>query len=91
MHHSYPDAALRAAILAALENAPEGLSLAKLCKRLGVRMSVLLRTLAWMGDAPIGGVAGEGLVRVEVRGELSVAKLVHAAADEGSMLSPREA
>ena len=76
MQASSPDVALRAAILAALANAPEGLSLPRLCKRLDVRMSVLLRALAWMGEAPIGHVAGEGVVRVEARGELSIAVLV---------------
>lgn len=69
---------LRAAILAALTDAPDGLSLAKLCKRLGVRMSVLLRTLAWMGDAPIGTSPGERLVRVASRGDLMVATLIDA-------------
>ena len=82
MQPSSPDAALRAAILAELAQSPEGVSLAKLCKRLRVRMSVLLRTLAWMGEAPLGHVAGEGLVRVETRGELSVARLVPAVGDD---------
>lgn len=76
MPPSSPDTALRAAILTALADAPDGLSLPKLCKRLGVRMSVLLRTLAWMGEAPIGATSGEGLVRVEARGDLSIATLV---------------
>ena len=76
MQASSPDPVLRAAILAALADAPAGMSLAKLCKRLGVRMSVLLRALAWLGEMPIGARAGEGLVRVESRGELTMAVLV---------------
>jgi DNA-binding transcriptional ArsR family regulator len=55
---------LRAAVLAELATHPQGLSLARLGKRLGVRMSVLLRELAWLGDADLGGVAGAGLVEV---------------------------
>lgn len=76
MHPSSPDASLREAILAALAEAPAGLSLPKLCKRLDVRMSVLLRALAWLGEDAIGEVAGEGLVRVEARGELAIAVLI---------------
>lgn len=69
------DAALRDALLHALAQAPEGVSLARLCKRLQIRMSVLLRTLAWLGDDAIGHHHGPGLVRVEQRGELQVALL----------------
>ncbi len=59
--------ALATDILRALasEEAPEGTSLARLGKRLGQGASVLMRQLASMGDAPIGGVAGPGWVRVE--------------------------
>lgn len=78
MHRSSPDTALRAAILAALAEAPDGLSLPRLCKRLGVRMSVLLRALAWLGDTSIGTQRGEGLVRVEERGDLTIATLLTA-------------
>lgn len=52
------------AVLAALSVAPDGLSLPRLCKRLGLRMSVLLRTLAWLGEDAIGGAAGPGWVRI---------------------------
>ncbi|WP_231118088.1 hypothetical protein [Lysobacter silvisoli] len=62
-------------LLAALADAPEGVSLPRLCKRLRVRMSVLLRELAWIGEAAIGGQAGPGWVRVETRGESQVAVL----------------
>jgi hypothetical protein len=63
------------ALLAALAGEPDGMSLPRLCKRLGLRMSVLLRELAWLGDEPIGGQPGAGLVRVETRGQLQVAML----------------
>jgi hypothetical protein len=62
-------------ILAALAQHPDGLSLPRLCKRLGVRMSVLLRELAWLGDDTIGGAPGPGLILVERRGELTIAVL----------------
>ena len=74
------DADLRDRLLQALSAAPDGLSLPRLAKRLGVRMSVLLRTLAWLGDDMIGTQRGAGLVRVEQRGELQVAVLASATA-----------
>lgn len=57
---------LSAAILQALAEAPGagGMSLPRLGKRLGQGASVLLRQLALMSDAPVGGVAGPGWVRV---------------------------
>lgn len=58
------DDPLVAALLAELIAEPDGMSLPRLCKRLGVRMSVLMRTLAWIGEDSIGGMAGAGLVRV---------------------------
>ncbi len=69
------DTPLREALLRELAEAPNGVSLPRLCKRLDVRMSVLLRTLAWLGDEAIGDQSGGGLVRVEQRGELWVAML----------------
>jgi hypothetical protein len=62
-------------ILAAMAQHPDGLSLPRLCKRLGVRMSVLLRELAWLGDDTIGDAPGPGLILVERRGELTIAVL----------------
>lgn len=62
-------------LLAMLAGDPGGVSLPRLCKRLGVRMSVLLRELAWIGEDPIGDHPGPGWVRVEARGESSVAVL----------------
>lgn len=63
------------ALLAELAREPDGISLPRLCKRLGVRMSVLLRELAWLGEEAIGGEPGPGLVRVQRRGELDIAVL----------------
>lgn len=70
-----PSPSFADALLAELAREPDGVSLPRLCKRLGVRMSVLLRELAWLGENTIGGKPGRGLVRVEQRGELSVARL----------------
>ena len=44
--------------------------------QIGVRMSVLMRELAWLGKESIGGTPGAGLVRVERRGERDVAVLI---------------
>lgn len=65
-------------LLAMLAGEPGGVSLPRLCKRLGVRMSVLLRELAWIGEDPIGAHPGPGWVRVEARGESRVAVLTQA-------------
>lgn len=62
-------------LLAMLASEPGGVSLPRLCKRLGVRMSVLLRELAWIGEDAIGDTPGPGWVRVEAHGETSVAVL----------------
>lgn len=43
------------------------MSAPRLCKRLGVRMSVLMRTLAWIGSERIGDAAGPGLVETTRR------------------------
>lgn len=64
------------ALLAELAREPDGISLPRLCKRLGMRMSVLMRELAWLGEDSIGGTPGAGLVRVERRGERDVAVLI---------------
>lgn len=70
-----PSPSTTEALLALLADEPDGVSLPRLCKRLGVRMSVLLRELAWLGEDAIGDAPGPGLVRVEQRGERSVAIL----------------
>lgn len=75
---SSADDPLAAAIVAALAAAPGGLSLPRLCKRLDVRMSVLMRTLAWIGEDRIGGIPGAGLVRVTRDGERDIAMLTDA-------------
>ena len=80
---------LRERLIAELAGAPDGLSLPRLCKRLGVRMSVLLREIAWLGDQPIGDKPGAGLVQVREHGELRIARLERYAnqptADAGSL------
>ena len=57
------DAPLLHALLAELAAHPGGVSTARLCKRLGLRMSVLLRTLAWIGEDAIGDHALPGWIR----------------------------
>lgn len=66
------------ALLAELDGEPDGVSLPRLCKRLGVRMSVLLRTLAWIGEDDVGGVAGTGWVRTVEDGARTLAVLTAA-------------
>ena len=63
------------AILGELMNQTEAISSARLCKRLGVRMSSLLRCLAYLGDDVIDGVEGAGLVRIEVLAERTMLSL----------------
>lgn len=72
------EAPLVEAALAELAAAPAGMSLPRLCKRLGVRMSVLLRTLAWIGETSIGGTPGAGLVHVVRDGDREIALLTDA-------------
>ncbi|MGY0612402.1 MULTISPECIES: hypothetical protein [unclassified Luteimonas] len=72
------DAVLLHSLLAELATQPGGVSTARLCKRLGLRMSVLARTLAWMGEDTIGGVAGPGWVRVQPDGARSLVLLTDA-------------
>jgi hypothetical protein len=70
------DPALADAILSALAQVPEGgMSLPRLCKKLGLRMSVLMRTLAWLGDSPIGGRPGPGWVSLSRVGGRDVAAI----------------
>jgi DNA-binding transcriptional ArsR family regulator len=76
---SSPDAdGLRAAVLAELAAHPHGIPLPRLCKRLGVRMSVLSRELAWLGEDAIAGTPGAGLVRVVHDGDRQLASLTDA-------------
>ena len=70
-----PQPSFAEALLAELARHPEGVSLPRLRKRLDARMSLLMRTLAWLGEDSIGGVAGAGLVRIEQRGDTEVVLL----------------
>ena len=67
------------ALLAELAAHPDGVSTARLCKRLGLRMSVLLRTLSWIGDEAIGDHQGPGWVRTAEDGARTLVFLT----DEG--------
>ena len=69
------DEALLQALLTELAAAPDGMSLPRLCKRFGVRMSVLLRTLAYLGEERIGDAQGPGWVRTVEDGERTLAQL----------------
>ncbi|MHC9085146.1 hypothetical protein ACYX7E_08915 [Luteimonas sp. RIT-PG2_3] len=85
------DPALSLALLAELAAHPAGMSLPRLCKRLGVRMSVLMRTLAWLCEDSIGGVPGAGWVRTVEDGERTLALLTdrgRAAHDAGPPPQP---
>lgn len=62
------DAPLLHALLAELAAHPDGVSTARLCRRLGLRMSVLLRTLAWIGEDAIGVHPGPGWARTSEDG-----------------------
>ena len=75
------DPALTAALLAELAVEPDGISLPRLCKRLDLRMSVLLRTLAWLGDASIGGHDGPGWIGTREDGPRTLALLTGAGHD----------
>ncbi|KQU81374.1 MULTISPECIES: hypothetical protein [unclassified Rhizobacter] len=52
--------------LLALDDEGRGVSLTRLAKRLGVRVSVLIRLYTQMSDARIGDAAGPGWVRLQV-------------------------
>ena len=71
------------ALLAELAAHPEGISTARLCKRLGLRMSVLLRSLAWIGEDAIGDQRGPGWVRIVEDGPRT---LVHLTAEGRAVL-----
>ena len=70
-----PPPSLAERVLAELAAHPDGLSLPRLRKRLDVRMSLLMRTLAWLGEDRIGGIEGAGLVRIEQSGEAGIVLL----------------
>ncbi|MFZ6748951.1 formate dehydrogenase accessory sulfurtransferase FdhD [Undibacterium sp. Ren11W] len=66
---------LMQALLSELAAHSEPVSLARLCKRLGVRMSSLLRCIAALNDDVIAGVAGYGLVQKVQSGERELLQL----------------
>lgn len=70
-----PQLSLPETVLAELARHPEGIALPRLRKRLDVRMSLLMRTLAWLGEDSIGGVEAAGLVRIETRNGTEIAVL----------------
>ena len=72
------DAQLLQALLAELAAHPEGVSTARLCKRLGLRMSVLLRALSWIGEEAIGGQPARGWIRLTEDGARTMVRLTDA-------------
>jgi len=79
-----PPPSLAERVLAELAAHPDGLSLPRLRKRLDVRMSLLMRTLAWLGEDRIGGIKGAGLVRIEQSGEAGIVLLTDRGRAEAS-------
>lgn len=63
------------ACLAELDTAGRGVSLTRVAKRLGVRVSVLMRVCTQLSDARIGGQDGPGWVRLWLLEERWVAAL----------------
>ena len=63
------------ALLRALATDGGEVSLPRLCKRLDVRMSALLRLLAALGEAPVGDAAPLGYVSVRAEGERQLARI----------------
>ena len=66
------------ALLRALAADGGEISLPRLCKRLGLRMSVLLRMLAALGESPIGDAPALGYVAVRDDGERQLARITEA-------------
>ncbi len=66
------------ALLQALAADGGDVSLPRLCKRLGLRMSVLLRMLAMLGETPIGAGPAPGHVAVSDAGERKFARITEA-------------
>ncbi len=76
------DPPLLHALLAELAAHPDGVSTARLCKRLGLRMSVLLRILSWIGDEAIGDHQGPGWVRTAEDGARTLVLLTESGRQE---------
>lgn len=68
----------RLRLLQALASDGGAVSLPRLCKRLGMRMSVLLRMLAQLGETPIGDAHAPGHVAVSNEGERRFARITDA-------------
>ena len=66
------------ALLRELAAAGGEVSLPRLCKRLGLRMSVLLRMLAALGETPIGDAPALGYVLVRDDGERQFVQITDA-------------
>ena len=81
-----PQPSFAEALLAELARHPDGIDLARLRKRLDARMSLRMRTLAWLGEESIRGVEGAGLVRVETRDGTEIVTLTQRARQ--SILQP---
>jgi len=73
MHDSVQ--ALCEALLAELATHSEPISTARLTKKLGVRMSSLLRCVAYLSEDQIGGQAGPGWVSLIQDGERTLLAL----------------
>lgn len=63
------------ALMTELSAEPEAISLARLCKRLGVRQSTLLRCIACLGRETVGQHVGLGWVDLQQDGERSLLRL----------------
>lgn len=66
------------ALLCDLAAAGGEVSLPRLCKRLGLRMSVVLRMLAALGETPIGDAPALGFVAIRDDGERQFARISEA-------------
>ena len=69
---------LNRAILLALSQETAPVSVPKLCKRLGLGASVLMRAMTLMGEASLGGQPGPGWVTLQLQGDRWVAALTDA-------------
>ncbi|BBB60904.1 hypothetical protein UNDKW_2631 [Undibacterium sp. KW1] len=72
---NYSQDKLSHALMAELAQHTEALSLPRLCKRLRVRQSTLLRCIAYLGEESIGQHKGAGWVHLQQDGERSLVSL----------------
>ncbi|MFZ6707921.1 formate dehydrogenase accessory sulfurtransferase FdhD [Undibacterium sp. TC9W] len=73
LHYSQDQ--LSHALMAELAQYTEALSLPRLCKKLGVRQSTLLRCIAYLGEESIGQYTGAGWVHLQQDGDRSLLSL----------------